>query len=168
MSSMTPPIQHRFHPRSLLRSAGIGLVTAVFLLVVLAAIGVAAVRIFGAQQAGSSLDVDGARAYQAARAGIEWGLFQRLRNDACATTPLESSFALPGDSVLRGFTVTVTCTPLPGPLPADGNAATTMSWRIRSVACNQPVGGMCRENADGAANPNNHPDYVQRRLEVQV
>ena len=66
------------------RSAGIGLVTAIFLLVVLAGLAVAMVGISGAQHSASALDVQGARAYQAARAGIEWGLFQSLRNPARA------------------------------------------------------------------------------------
>ncbi len=148
----------RFHPRRLLRSAGVGLVTAIFLLVVLAGLGVAAVRIFTAQQAGSSLDLDGARAYQAARAGIEWGLFQQLRNNSCAT----ASFALPLDSVLANFTVTVTCTVVEGPADSAGSVGATRGWRIVAVACNQPVGGACADEAG------NSPDYVRRRLEVQV
>ncbi|GAB3384496.1 pilus assembly PilX family protein [Massilia agri] len=155
---MSVPVRSSFHPRRLLRSAGIGLITAVFLLVVLAGLGVAAVRIFTAQQAGSSLDLDGARAYQAARAGIEWGLFQQLRNNNCAST----SFALPLDSVLGNFTVTVTCTVISGPPDANGSNANTTRWRIESVACNQPSGGRC----DGQAGAS--PDFVQRRLEVQV
>lgn len=154
-----------FHPRRLRRSAGIGLVTAVFLLVVLAAVGVAAVRMFGAQQAGSSLDLDGARAYQAARAGIEWGLFQQLRNNSCAN----ASFAMPLDSVLGNFTVTVSCAAIAGPAPAAGSSAPpTTRWRIVSVACNQPVGGRCLDPRDPTDNPGNNPDFVRRRLEVQL
>lgn len=147
-----------FHPRRILRSAGVGIITAVFLLVVLAGIGVAAVRIFTAQQVTSSLDLDGARAYQAARAGIEWGLFQQLRNNTCANR----SFAMPLDSVLANFTVTVTCVPVPGPADASGSSANTNRWRIQSIACNQPNGGVCDDN------PGASPDFVQRRLEVQV
>lgn len=151
-----------FHPRRVRRSRGVGLVTAIFLLVVLAGMGVAAVRIFSAQQAASSLDLDGARAYQAARAGIEWGLFQRLRNNACATEPTENSFALPADSALARFTVTVSCTPVPGPLDASGGNVATSGWRIVAIACNQPASGAC----GGPAGTN--PDIVQRRLEVQL
>jgi MSHA biogenesis protein MshP len=153
-------LNRAFHPRRVARSAGIGIITAVFLLVVLAGIGVAAVRIFSAQQVTSSLDLEGARAYQAARAGIEWGLFQQLRNNSCATR----SFAMPSDSVLRNFTVTVTCVPVPGPADASGSSANTNRWRIESVACNQPSGGVCDRDRDPGASP----DFVQRRLEVQV
>jgi MSHA biogenesis protein MshP len=141
------------------RHAGVALVTAIFLLVVLAGLGVAAVRIFTAQQSSSTLDVEGARAYQAARAGIEWGLYQRLRNNACVS----QSFALPADSTLRRFTVSVTCTQVDGPADADGSNASTTRWRIVAVACNEPVGGVCGADATGGG-----PDFVRRRLEVQI
>jgi MSHA biogenesis protein MshP len=147
-------LPHRAH-----RHAGVALVTAIFLLVVLAGLGVAAVRIFTAQQSSSSLDVEGARAYQAARAGIEWGLYQRLRNNAC----VDQSFALPADSALRRFTVSVTCIPFEGPLDAGGSRANTSRWRIVAVACNEPVGGVCAADAPGGG-----PDFVRRRLEVQI
>lgn len=148
-------------PWRLRRSAGVGIVTAIFLLVVLAGMGVAAVRIFNAQQAGSSLDLDGARAYQAARAGVEWGLFQQLRNNSCIGGT-GTTFAMPLDSTLANFTVTVTCTVVPGLADSTGNAAATMGWRIVAVACNQPVGGRCGDDTG------NSPDFVRRRLEVQV
>ena len=144
--------------RRMRRSAGIGIVTAIFLIVVLAGMGVAAVRIFNAQQVSSSLDLDGARAYQATRAGIEWGLYQRLRNSQCG----EKTFPLPLDSVLGNFTVTVKCVEIAGPKDAGGSDANTRRWRIESIACNQVVGGRC----DGA--PGTSPDFVRRRLEVQL
>lgn len=150
---------NRFAPRRVRRSAGVGLVTAIFLLVVLAGLAVAAVRIFNVQQASSSLDMDGARAYQAARAGIEWGLYQRLRNNTCPS----QSFALPADSALARFTVSVTCTQVDGPLDAAGSNANTTRWRIVAVACNAPAAGVCTSNAQGGG-----PDFVRRRLEVLI
>jgi MSHA biogenesis protein MshP len=132
-------------------SAGIGLVTAIFLLVVLAGLGVAMVTIFTSQQAATSLDVQGARAYQAARAGIEWGLFQQMRNKHCApSTPL----SMPKGTSLSGFVVTVNCTELGGD--------PVKRWVIRATACNlQPPGGSC-------PNPSNSPDYVEREVEVEI
>jgi MSHA biogenesis protein MshP len=132
------------------RSAGVGLVTAIFLLVVLAGLGVAMVSLFTSQQQSSALDVQGARAYQAARAGIEWGLFRKLRNDSCVAS---SRFALPATSSLSGFAVTVTCRPV-------GSGAATR-WVIEATACNPPA-------ADNTCTPTNNPDYVQRRLEVAL
>lgn len=139
------------------RQAGVGLVTAIFLLVVLAGLGVASVTVFTSQQAGANLDLEGAKAYQAARAGIDWGLFERLRHDRCAPV---HSIGFPATSVLGSFRVTVACVPIDELLDAHGRPV--MRWRITAVACNQPVQGAC-----GQEIPNN-PDYVQRRLEVEI
>jgi MSHA biogenesis protein MshP len=145
---MTTPSFSRVDTRR--RSAGVGLVTAIFLLVVLAGLGVAMVTIFTSQQQSSTLDVQGARAYQAARAGIEWGLFQQMRKNSCAAS---TTFALPSTSALSGFSVTVTCKPV-------GSGALAR-WIIEATACNPPA-------ADGSCQPGNSPDYVQRRLEVEL
>jgi len=138
------------------RQRGVGLVTAIFLLVVIAGLAAAMVTVFTAQQAGSQLDQQGTRAYQAARAGIEWGLFRATQPDGCAT-PTNNSFALPATSNLGAFTVTVTCTPTAGP---GGDAATTTRV-IKATACNQPAGGTCPNAASNL-------DYVQRMLQVQL
>ena len=153
---MTNPRIFRLPARR--RSAGAGLVTAIFLLVVLAGLAVAMVSIFTAQRQGMLLDEQGVRAYQAARAGIEWGLFQRLRGTGCApgaTHPV----ALSGD-VLGGFTVGVTCTLAEGP-DSDDPAVDLDRWIIRSVACAPASGNACPE---GSSNP----DYVRRVIEVQI
>jgi MSHA biogenesis protein MshP len=55
---------------------GFSLVTAIFLVVVLTVLGAMMVTFFAAQQQSSAIDTLGSRAYQAARAGIEWGAFQ--------------------------------------------------------------------------------------------
>ena len=57
---------------------GFSLITGLFLLVVLALLGVFIVAVFGLQQSAQALDVGGTRAYAAARAGIDWGLMQVL------------------------------------------------------------------------------------------
>jgi MSHA biogenesis protein MshP len=135
------------------RSAGSGLVTAIFLLVVLAGLAVAMVTLFTTQQASAALDEQGSRAYQAARAGIEWGLFQQHKNNCAAST----TFALPAGTSLSGFTVTVTCTQL------AGSNALLDRWVIRANACTQPnpTSGTC-------PNQTNNPDYVARQLEVEI
>jgi MSHA biogenesis protein MshP len=93
---------------------GFSLISAIFLLVVIAALGTFAVTLSTTQQQSSAMDVQGSRAYQAARAGIEWGAYQVLRNSAGAfstaclagTTP-QPLTGLP--NTLANFTVTVTC-----------------------------------------------------------
>ncbi len=83
---------------------GFALVTAIFLLVVLAVLGAAMLTFSSAQHVGSAMDVQGARAYQAARAGIEWGAYQALRNGSCAAS---TNVALAGN--LAGFSLVVEC-----------------------------------------------------------
>jgi MSHA biogenesis protein MshP len=144
------------------RSAGVGIITAIFLLVVLAGLGVALVSIFNSQQQGIALDEQGVRAQQAARAGIEWGLFHRLRDRTCAdgeTYPV----TLAGD-VLGQFTVRVTCAEAgkPNERPVSSDAAIDLHrWIIRSVACAPAVAGACPPNS-------NNPDYVRREIVVQI
>lgn len=138
---------------------GVGLVTAIFLLVILSGLAVALLSISTASQSAAALDVQGARAYQAARAGIEWGLYQNLRtaNRRCDAS---YSFALPAASSLSGFIVTVTCARQRDLAPSD--PAALDRWLISATACNlQPAGGSC-------PNPSNSPDYVQRRIEVKL
>lgn len=60
---------------------GFTLVTALFLLVVLALLGLFIVSVFGLQQSSQALDVSGTRTYAGAQAGIEWGLVQVLDPD---------------------------------------------------------------------------------------
>src|SRR5665647_2630023 len=84
---------------------GFSLVSAIFLLVVIAALGTFAVTLSTTQQQSAALDVQGARAFQAARAGIEWGAHQVLRNGSCPASQLLA--AMP--NTLANFNVTVNC-----------------------------------------------------------
>lgn len=135
------------------RVRGIAIVTAIFILVVLAALGAFMVSISTSQQIGSALDVQGVQAYQAARAGIEWGLHRQLQASSCVGA---TSFA-PTASTLSGFTVTVVCTPTPDP----GGFGGPTVYIIRSTACTQP-------NAAEPKCPNASPgsNYIERRLDV--
>lgn len=60
------------------RPAGFTMISALFILVVLAALGAFVANISSTQHLASAQDLQGARAYQAARAGIEWGLYRVL------------------------------------------------------------------------------------------
>jgi len=141
--------------RQLSRQRGVSLVAAIFLVVVLAFLAVAIVTVTSTQQAAYGLDVQGTRAYQAARSGVEWGLHRQLRsaalcpvaNGASSTT----SFAMPANTTLSPYTVSVTCT--------TTVLGALKRYRMRSVACNQPAAGAC-------PNANNSPDYVQRVIQV--
>lgn len=139
------PMQHRRRP-----AGGFSIVTAIFLLVVLSALGVALLSISTMQHAESALDVQGARAYQAARAGMEWGVYRQRVDGSCLAS---SNFSMPANGALSSFSVTVRCTPAAGALPR---------FQVIATACNQPVGGVC-----STANASNNPDYVQRVVQAE-
>lgn len=114
--------------------AGFSIVSAIFLLVILAAMGAMIMTFTTVQHATSAQDVQSARAYQAARAGIEWGLYQLLRQatPACAATTQFSPSAAPTlGGELAPFTVTVTCTAT-GPVNEGG--VTTSIYTLESTA----------------------------------
>lgn len=95
------------------KQRGFALVAAVFIVVVLALLGIMMVTIGGMQRATTSAAVQGARAYHAARAGVEWGIFQALNNrvptcGAVASTPTTNNFNL-GVAGLDDFAVSVVC-----------------------------------------------------------
>ena len=126
------------------RSAGVGIVTAIFLLVVLAGLGVAMVTMFTAQQQGIALDEQGVRAQQAARAGIEWGAYQVFNPENTnnptrydCTTPATTSFALGAD--LSGFAVSVRCSST----DATEFGNTVRIFQLTATSCNIPSGGAC-------------------------
>ena len=115
------------------RQQGFALATAIFLLVVLAALGAAMLTFSSAQHVGSAMDVQGARALQAARAGIEWGAYQALRGTGCGGTTL----------ALDGFSVTVTATP-------TASGALT-ACQLTSTASVGGIGFVCVAPAVGQA-----------------
>ena len=84
---------------------GFSIVSAIFLLVVLSALGAFMLTFSSVQQITSAQDLQGDEAYQAAHAGIEYDTYQILQNSGTcvASTPL----ALAGN--LSGFTITVNC-----------------------------------------------------------
>lgn len=141
---------NRFRSRSRMRQAGVGIVTAIFLLVVMAGLAVAMVAMYTTQQASANIDLLGARAYQAARAGVEWGLFRQMRNKSCVAS---TTLALPAGTTLAGFTVIVTCKSI-------GTAALPQ-YALSSTACNIA-------DASGGCTPSNNPEFVSRTVEVQL
>ena len=86
---------------------GFLLPAAIFILIILAALGAYALNITSIQQSTSTQDVQGARAYQAARAGIEWAAYQVL---SPGTMALASCPASPSTIAVDNFSVAVSCT----------------------------------------------------------
>lgn len=75
-----------------------------FLIIIVALLIAAMARLSSSQHGTSSLAIQQARAYQAARAGLEWGITQAFNAGICAAgTP-----SLAGSN-LSDFSVTVAC-----------------------------------------------------------
>jgi MSHA biogenesis protein MshP len=89
------------------KNRGFLLPAAIFILVILAALGAYALNITSIQQATSTQDVQGSRAYQAARAGVEWEAYQVL---APGTMALANCPASPTTITIDNFSVAVSCT----------------------------------------------------------
>ena len=142
------------------RQRGLGLMTAIFLMVVLAMLGAFMISMTGLQQSSSVMDVQGVRAYEAARAGVEWGAWQVLDpNDAIGSAALPTCPASPTNltpaGTLSSFTVTVTCS---ATATTEGNR-NVGTFLIVSTACNQPSGGSC-PNATPSAG------YLERQVQA--
>jgi MSHA biogenesis protein MshP len=161
------------------RQKGFGVIAAVVVVVILALLAAAIVAVGTTQQMTIAQDVQSARAWQAARSGTEWGLFQVLQSPALVP-PGTGLWAVgtggdicpaggglgPGvDAVATlnltadtGFFVTVTgsCWRYNEGESAPGVPQTTVVYQIRAVAC--PVAGGCP--AVGAAVA--APGYIER------
>lgn len=148
---------------------GFSLVSAIFLLVVIAALGAFALTLSSTQQQSAALDVLGSRAYQASRAGIEWAAYQVTQNSAVAGGFAQNCLAVsPGASqvqaltglagTLSGFSVSVACgaTAQSDVIAATGAVGTVTVYRIVSTA-----------SGVAGAVPGS-PDYVERQMQVTI
>ena len=128
--------------RMLNNQRGIALVSAIFLMVVLAAIGAFMVRIYGVQSRTIPLVIGGAEAYQAARDGIEWGIGRALASPSSCLNPYL-------DQTMEGFTVTVDC-------QATEVSEGGVDYNVYNITA------FAERGAYGT------PDYFSRQIEVKV
>ena len=127
------------------RVHGFGLVAPMFVMIVMSLVVIAMSRLSITQHGSNSLAIQQARAYQAARAGMEWGISQALKSGTCTGSP-----TLAGTS-LSEFNVTVSCKSTPYILD---NGATVRMLRLTAEAQN----GV----------PGSRPDYAYRQLTAVV
>lgn len=145
------------------RPRGFAFVTAIFVLVILAALAAFVVTLVANASTGSMLAIQGARAYQAAAAGLEWARY-RLRDPNGTITPgatalpdcfSATTLALPGD--LAGFTLQLSCTRYPA-IGASPNfheeGARRSAYFVVVATASQGTTGT--------------GDYVERRLEARI
>ena len=126
------------------RQRGFALVVAIFLLVVLASLGVFIVKVSGIQHQTVNIALLGARAFEAARTGIEWGAFRALDAGSCTTTTLNLT-----EGGLAGFAVDVTCT-------ASSHTETGNTYNLFVI------------DVEARAGLYGNPDYVSRRMQATV
>jgi len=126
------------------RQRGFALVVAIFLIVVLASLGLYIVRISGMQHQTVNVALLGARAMQAAQTGVEWAAFQALDSAACTTTTLNLT-----EGGLNGFDVEVTCA-------SSSHTETSNTYNVFVI------------DVEARAGVYGNPDYVSRRMQASL
>jgi len=158
MSRTSPraPAARRAAPRH-----GLGAVAVIVVLVGLAAMAAAVLRLGQQTQTLSAQDVMGARASAAARSGVEWGLYQAFKGSWTACSNASQTLDLGADSA--GLRVTVRCDQRSfneGETSA-GAVRTVRLYTIDAVACTSTTSCPDASAAVGSA-------YVERRRQVQA
>lgn len=139
---------------------GLGSIAVIVVLVVLASLAAAIVRLGHSAQTGLADNILGARAWSAARAGTEWGLHQALKGGWGSCSKTSQTLDLVSET---GFRVTVSCdsTVYNEGEAAPGVAQTLHIVTIDAVACNSTTN--CPDNARAT-----QPGYVERRRQVHA
>jgi MSHA biogenesis protein MshP len=141
---------------------GFGAIMAVVILVMLASLAAAVVRLSWSSQTGSASDINSARARQAAKAGVEWGLYQALRGSWSGCTASTQTLDLRSAT---GMWVTVTCASNATPYVEGGDdtgaARAVRIYTIEATACNGTAA--CPDNTAAV-----REGYVERRSRSSV
>jgi MSHA biogenesis protein MshP len=128
------------------RIKGFMLPMAIFLLVILATLVGYAMRLALLANIGTIQDVQGAQAYLAARAGVEWAAFQVLTPANMAGCP-----TVPAPFTVNGFNIALTCN-----LATAQDRGTTQDINIYTITSEASVG------VSGAK------DYINRKITVTL
>lgn len=128
------------------RQQGFSLVMAIFILVVLGLLGGYMVRLSAVQIGTVNNALLGARAYQAARAGVEWSIGRINNGGNCADVNAQTAMSFTG---LGGFSVKLSCS---SQSVSEANQTSTV-YRINALS------------HYGAYTGN---DYVARSIEVSI
>jgi MSHA biogenesis protein MshP len=114
------------------RARGFAMPTIIIVVVVFASIlGAALVTISSSQHVGFGIDLEGVRAYHAARSGLEWGMYHVLRPGFGGCAGIQNkSVVFAGN--LSGFRATLTCQ---SSVHNEGGVNVNM-YAITATACN--------------------------------
>ncbi|PLK48593.1 agglutinin biogenesis protein MshP [Uliginosibacterium sp. TH139] len=135
---------------------GFVLPTAIFLIVIMASLAVLVARLGTASLAASGQDVQGARALQAARAGIEAGLYAVQINGNCPGGTLS------GLAGLNGFKVSWACAAYAFKDGSADGSNNRSIWQITATACSTS-GTACPSSS---TTEQQSADYTERQLVV--
>ena len=121
------------------RQHGFAAISAIFLIVVVGALGAVMLTVSNTQQLTSAKDVQGTRAYWAAQGGLEWAIASVVVSPPAdaATTSLVVCPTSPRPERLDGFALVVSCTALTY-VEADGNVNILQLTSIASTPGNTP------------------------------
>lgn len=146
---MTRPVQR-----------GFAVMLAIFLVVTLAAVGAYLVTVSTGQVEAVVQDEQGARAYQAARAGVDWAAHRVLRHpgtgfaSSCTGAPFTQRLTL--TQGLAGFYADVTCEQVAS--ESEGGVVVAV-LKLDVTACNTSPACCAAGAACG-------PTYVERKLQL--
>lgn len=126
------------------KQSGFSLIAVIFILVVLALLGSYMVHLAGTQRTTTLYAIQGARAYQAARAGIEWAS-SKINADGNCSAVNGTSLTFPG---IDSFAVMLSC--------SSQNYIEVNPVNVYFVTSTSEYGSYIQ------------PDYVYRKLEVSL
>lgn len=140
---------------------GIGSVAMVIVLVAMAALAAAVMRLGVQSATNATQSLLAARAQMAARSGIEWGLYQALKGSWTACAGATQTLDLSADGGMR---VTVTCSMASyrEGESAPATPATVRVYTLDAVACNTAAGA-CPNATDAG-----RLGYVERKVQSLV
>lgn len=135
------------------RQCGFSLITAIFLLVVLAGLMTYMIRLSSIQHTTVVMGVQGARALQAARSAMDFAIDRALNSGGCGsvTTASPITFTQPA---LQSFSVTLSCT-------SSSHTEAAIPFDVFTLTAEATAGNYL---SAGVANP----DYVSRRIRATV
>lgn len=100
----------RYQPSAVKHQRGFGAIAAIVILVILAVLAAAIASVGSTQQMTSAQDVMSAKAWQAARAGNEWGLYQAMKGTWTTSCPAFEPFIDANGNKIREGSETYTDT----------------------------------------------------------
>lgn len=125
---------------------GFSLISAIFLLVVLAVVVTYAVTISGVQQQTAAYSVLSTRAVSAAESGAEWAVQSVLSNNSCDAFP--AAFTLSGGAA-DGFQIDAECS-------LSTYTENPETYNVYSLAVTARLGSV------------GDPDFISRRIRIRV